>query len=1015
MSGRIKGITVVIGGDTTGLEKSLKNVNDTIRKTQSSLKDVNKLLKLDPTNTTLLTQKQGYLKTAIDATKQKLEALKDAQAQAKSQMESGDLGAEKYKALQREVISTEEDLKKLEDQAEKEKTALDKIGDVGAKFSELGDNVADAGKKLLPLSATIAAVGTASMAAWHQLDDAYDNITAKTGATGEKAEELHDTFDKVFGSLPVESQDASDAIAGIEQRLGLTGNALTTVSEQFLKFAEVNDTDVTSAVTNVSKAMNDAGISGTQASQVLDQLTAASQASGIGVDRLTELLSLNGVTMRQLGYSITDTIALLATMEKNGVDVGSVLTGLKYATKTYAAENKDASTEIKTLFDNIKNGSASAADAQAVFGSRAGEILYEYVKEGKLDFSQLADAIQDSNGRVSETFEDMEDPVDKMKVAYNNLKLAGASLGDSLNTVLAPVFNAVAKACQMLANTMLSMPDPIKDVVAALGTLVAVGGPGLITVGTGIKKFGDSLTAIKDFGQTISGFKDTFTSFGGTIKSFGTNFTGVGALFGGLKTKVSSAVTSIQGLIGGLGGLNPVVLAVVAVIAVLSAAFITLWKNNDQFRQGIINAWNQVSTAVGTFVSALQTIFSGFSASFGGLMSTISAAWNAFCNALAPVFTGAFNILATVLTGVLDVLTGILNVFIGIFTGNWTTCWNGVQTIFSSVWNMLSGIVTNVVAIIEGIIQGFISLVTGVWSTGWTGIQSIVEGVWNGISSFIGGILSAIAGTISGIMSGIAGTISSIWSVISSTVSSLASGIASAVGSRFNAMRNTVSSIFNGIRSIASSTWNGIRSTISSVASGISGSVRSIFSDLSSGVTSIFSGLRGRISGIFAGIQSAIIGPVQRAMGVCRNAANAIRSAFSSIHISIPHFALPHLSVSGSFSINPPSVPHFGISWYKEGGILQSPTIFGMGQSTLLAGGEAGKEAVLPLDSFYAQLERIMSKGTDNSKMESLLSVIAENSSKGIYLDNGVLVGYLLPAIDTGLGKKHKIQRRMAV
>ncbi len=405
MSGRIKGITVVIGGDTTGLEKSLKNVNDTIRKTQSSLKDVNKLLKLDPTNTTLLTQKQGYLKTAIDATKQKLEALKDAQAQAKSQMESGDLGAEKYKALQREVISTEEDLKKLEDQAEKEKTALDKIGDVGAKFSELGDNVADAGKKLLPLSATIAAVGTASMAAWHQLDDAYDNITAKTGATGEKAEELHDTFDKVFGSLPVESQDASDAIAGIEQRLGLTGNALTTVSEQFLKFAEVNDTDVTSAVTNVSKAMNDAGISGTQASQVLDQLTAASQASGIGVDRLTELLSLNGVTMRQLGYSIlkfaevndtdvtsavtnvskamndagisgtqasqvldqltaasqasrigvdrltdllslngvtmrqlgysiTDTIALLATMEKNGVDVGSVLTGLKYATKT---------------------------------------------------------------------------------------------------------------------------------------------------------------------------------------------------------------------------------------------------------------------------------------------------------------------------------------------------------------------------------------------------------------------------------------------------------------------------------------------------------------------------------------------------------------------------------------------------------------------------------------------------------------------------------------------------------
>ena len=987
MSGRIKGITVVIGGDTTGLEKSLKNVNDTIRKTQSSLKDVNKLLKLDPTNTTLLTQKQGYLKTAIDATKQKLEALKDAQAQAKSQMESGDLGAEKYKALQREVISTEEDLKKLEDQAEKEKTALDKIGDVGAKFSELGDNVADAGKKLLPLSATIAAVGTASMAAWHQLDDAYDNITAKTGATGEKAEELHDTFDKVFGSLPVESQDASDAIAGIEQRLGLTGNALTTVSEQFLKFAEVNDTDVTSAVTNVSKAMNDAGISGTQASQVLDQLTAASQASGIGVDRLTELLSLNGVTMRQLGYSITDTIALLATMEKNGVDVGSVLTGLKYATKTYAAENKDASTEIKTLFDNIKNGSASAADAQAVFGSRAGEILYEYVKEGKLDFSQLADAVQNSNDRVSQTFEDMEDPVDKMKVAYNNLKLAGASLGDSLNTVLAPVFNTVAKACQMLADTMLNLPDPVKDVVAAIGVLVAAAGPGLVAVGNAIEKFGDSISAISNFGTKLTELKGTMTS-------------------------TFSSLSKIPDL---LAGINPAVLAVIAVIAVLSAAFITLWKNNDQFRQGIISAWSQVSNAVGSFVSTLQTMFSGFSGTFQTLMNTISSAWDAFCNLLAPVFTGAFNALAAVLTGVLNVLTGILNVFIGVFTGNWDTCWQGIQTIFSGVWTAISGVFTSAVSIIEGLISGLITGVTSLWNAGWSGIEAFVEGIWNGITNFIGGMCSSISSTISSIMSGISSTISSIWSGISSTISGIVSGISSTISSKFNAAKNNVSSIFNGIRSIASAVWSGIRSSIGSIASGISSSVRSTFSSLSSGVSSIFSGLRSRISGTFSAIRNAIISPVQNAMNVCRNAANAIRGAFSSIHISIPHFALPHLSVSGGFSINPPSVPHFGISWYKEGGILTNPTIFGMGQSTLLAGGEAGKEAVLPLDGFYKQMESMLAKSNNTAKMESLLSVIAENSSKGIYLDNGVLVGYLLPAIDTGLGKKHKIQRRMAV
>lgn len=150
-------------------------------------------------------------------------------------------------------------------------------------------------------------------------------------------------------------------------------------------------------------------------------------------------------------------------------------------------------------------------------------------------------------------------------------------------------------------------------------------------------------------------------------------------------------------------------------------------------------------------------------------------------------------------------------------------------------------------------------------------------------------------------------------------------------------------------------------------------------------------------------------------MNVCRQAASAITGAFSSIHISIPHFALPHLSVSGGFSINPPSVPHFSVSWYKEGGILQSPTIFGMGQSSLLAGGEAGKEAVLPLDGFYKQLESMLAKNSDTSRMESLLAVIAKNSSKGIYLDSGTLVGYMLPAIDEGLGKAQKLQRRLAL
>lgn len=124
MASRIKGITVEIGGDTTGLDKALKNVNATIRTTQSSLKDVNKLLKLDPANTELLAQKQKLLKDAIGSTKEKLDALKTAQEQAKQQMENGDLGQDKYDALQREIIETEQELQKLAQEAVNSNAAL---------------------------------------------------------------------------------------------------------------------------------------------------------------------------------------------------------------------------------------------------------------------------------------------------------------------------------------------------------------------------------------------------------------------------------------------------------------------------------------------------------------------------------------------------------------------------------------------------------------------------------------------------------------------------------------------------------------------------------------------------------------------------------------------------------------------------------------------------------------------------------------------------------------------------
>lgn len=196
-------------------------------------------------------------------------------------------------------------------------------------------------------------------------------------------------------------------------------------------------------------------------------------------------------------------------------------------------------------------------------------------------------------------------------------------------------------------------------------------------------------------------------------------------------------------------------------------------------------------------------------------------------------------------------------------------------------------------------------------------------------------------------------------------------GVKTKVTTVFNAVKNTVSSVFNGIKSTATTIWNGIK--------------------------------------------NAILTPIEAAKEKIKGIVDSIKGFFNNMKISLPKIKLPHFKISGKLSIAPPSVPKLSIDWYKEGGIMTSPTVFGMNGTSLMAGGEAGAEAILPLKGFYNQLENILTNRLDMTEMEKYLAVIAANSSKGIYLEDGTLVGHLLPAIDSQLGQAQKISRRLSL
>lgn len=506
MADRIKGITIEIGGDTTGLNKALSGTNKEIRNTQSQLKDVERLLKLDPSNTELLKQKQKLLAEAVEETGDKLEKLKTAEKQAQNQFKEGKISEEQYNALKREIIATEQELEKLKDKADQSSVALQKISHAGEKMQEFGGKVTAAGQELSKVSAGLAAVGAASVAAWETVDEAYDTIAKGTGATGEALADLQKSFDNVFASIPTDAATAGSAIADINTRFGFTGEVLEDCTRKFIQFGEVNNTDVSTAIANVSRYMGDANIESTKYGEVLDQLTAASQASGLGVDKLSESLTKYGAPMRALGLTTQESIAILAGWEKAGVNTEIAFSGMKKAIGTWGKAGKDASQEFKKTLAEIAAApdiAEATTKAIEVFGQKAGPDLADAIKGGRFEYEDFLDVIEKSEGQLEQTFSDTLDPIDDVKVSMQELTTQGAKLGGELLKALAPMITKLVDKLKELTSWFEELDDSQKETVVKIGLLVAAAGPLLVIIGQVATGVGALTVALSGAGGPI--------------------------------------------------------------------------------------------------------------------------------------------------------------------------------------------------------------------------------------------------------------------------------------------------------------------------------------------------------------------------------------------------------------------------------------------------------------------------------------------------------------------------------
>lgn len=395
------------------------------------------------------------------------------------------------------------------------------------------------------------------------------------------------------------------------------------------------------------------------------------------------------------------------------------------------------------------------------------------------------------------------------------------------------------------------------------------------------------------------------TNVAGVVKSFSEWFAGIGedgqtavlaiaaivAAIGPVLSTVGTIISvvpqigaafSAVGKVGtaalGLIAAHPVIAAIAAIIA----AVVLLWNNCEEFRDAVTAVWDAVCAAFQVAVGVAGGVAESIGAFFSELGATLAGVWDGICNVVQVAVM---------------LLAEILNLAIETLLIPWNFVWENFGGVLTAAWDLICGAVGTYIQYVSDVISAALEVIQGVWDTVWGAVSSTASSVWDAITSAIGAAIDAISSTISAVLSAIQAVWDSVWGAVSTTASNVWNGISSTISSIVNGIRDTISSVFNAAKDTVSSVWNSIKSAIET--------------------------------------------PIQNARDTVRNVIDSIKGFFN-FSWSLPHLKLPHLSISGSFSIYPPSVPHFGIDWYAKGGVFNGPSVIGVG--------EAGPEGVVPFN-----------------------------------------------------------------
>lgn len=1050
MAGNIKGITIELNGDVTKLDQALKGVNQTSKALNSELKEIEKQLKFNPGNTTLLEQQQRALASQVEETSKKLDTLKIAAQQAQQQLEAGTLGQDKFDALQREIIATETALQSYEKRLQASKTAQQDIADGVQKLSTffdatktsvanfsdvLGSNLTNALKEgrasASQLETALDKIGAAFLGTegdieafknvLSQVDDAsdlskvssdLDQLKADAASARSSVDELGtslrdiagfaglqeaaegiksafaDIGDSLEGVLESASQkskikvsmeldekgtqavqeavievqkyglEADEALEGVRRQWQLNGDATDAANAKAVEYAGAlaslySGLDFTELIQETNEIAGSLNISSEEAIGLVNSLLEI----GFPAEQL-DIISEYGTQLEMAGFNAQEVQAIMAAgVETKTWNIDNLLDGLKEGRVRLAEFGQEIPSSMTPLLEQAGIATQQMQEwGQAVAkGGEGGRKAMLEVADAlsSIEDETLRNALgveifgtmwEDQGDNILETLQGMSDHMGDasknqeklnslMDVMNSDPMVALKDAALELSKALLPAADALAAVTKKVAEFASAHPtltSAIAGVIAVIGTLAGLLAP---------------------LGLAFVSLKPAISGVGTVLKSLGTVGGVVSKAFG----LISSAIKIVIPIITGLSG---PVLAAIAVIAGLATVAVLIkenWETIGPFLQGI---WETISATALEIWGAIKEFFSTL---WDSIVEAWTVAWETISTTIMEIWTAFMETVQTV--------WGTIKEFFGTIwdavAEAWTVAWETITTTVTAIWQAIVDAVTTVFGPIVDKFQEIWDKIKTAVDTAWQAIKAALEAVWEAIKTAAGTAFSAIVTTIQDKWNDAKSKASDIWNSIKSTLDGIWNNIKSTASSIFSAIVSTIQEKWNAAKSATSSAWEAIKSAVSSAINSVKDTVSNAVNAIKSNVTDAFNGAKDAATNAFESLKSGVSNAINSAKDTIGNAVEAIKGFFQNLVLRIPEIQLPRLpriGISGSFSINPPSVPHF--YWAAKGGIFDAPQIIGVG--------EAGKEAVVPIKQLVPLLaDALREIGVDEMPAET--------------------------------------------